>query len=404
MVDDETRAVACPDRIALIGGGRWARVLTQVLCDLVPRAVEVSVHSLHNAESMSAWASARGLGQRIRVSAQWPQFLSAGSSAVIVANAARDHERAVEYALSAGVAVLVEKPIALTAAASQRLAKLARDRNAFLAATQVFLFGRYLERFAKLVSAASDVRSLRIRWTDPKVENRYGEQKQYDPGLPIFADWLPHVLSIVEALMPNLPQRCEKLGFLRGGAHLELDLMLGDVPCSVQLMRNGDRRQRSIEVTTAGEPLQLDFSKEPGTIISGSVTMDGDPDWEVKQRPLARMLTAFLNSAGGGERDSRLNIDSGLRASQVIDQASDLYRSALMPWLIARLASCPGEIDDELRYALNEMLQSQGSLPAVTIEQRIERVRQLSGVADTSWLSALSKAQDPSMILRSIAI
>ncbi|MDA2928581.1 Gfo/Idh/MocA family oxidoreductase [Acidobacteria bacterium AH-259-O06] len=403
MVDSEKGFAPCPDSIAVIGGGRWARVLTEVLCGLVPPSVGISVHSLHNAESVSTWASARGFGQRIRVLSELPQPPSLRSSAVIVANAARDHESAVEWALSAGVPVLVEKPIALTAAASQRLADLAHIRNTRFAAAHIFLFSRYLEKFSKLVADAGNVRSLRVHWMDPQYENRYGEHKQYDPGLPVFADWLPHVLSIVGTLAPSSPERCEKLEFLRGGAHLELELMLGNVPCSVQLVRNGDRRERIIEVAAEKKTLQLDFSREPGTIISGSMTMNGDPDWEVMSRPATRMLTAFLLWVVGEKFDSRLDIEIGLRASRVIDQTWGMYRSALMPWLIARLPYI-GQIDDDLRYALTEVLHFEGPLSTTAMEQQIERLRQqFSGTDGTRWLRELAEAQEPATLLRALA-
>lgn len=346
-----------PDHIAVIGGGRWARVLTEILCGLVPPSVGISVHSLHNVGPMSAWVLERGFGKRIQVSSDWPQFLSKGSSAMIVANAARDHKKAIEWALSAGVPVLVEKPITLTAAESQRLANIARSKEVRFAAAHTFLFASYLENFAKLVAEAGGARYLQVRWMDPQLESRYGEQKQYDLSLPIFADCLPHVLSMAGALTPGLPQRCETLKLFRGGAHLELELKLGDIPCSVQLVRNGEQRQRIIEITTGQKMFRLDFSKEPGTIVSGSTVMDGDLGWEVKQRPAARMLMAFLRWAAGGEFDSRLDIEIGLRANQVIDHTLDLYRSALMPWLMERLAS-PGELDDDLRYAFKEILQT----------------------------------------------
>lgn len=404
MVDREEDIKVCPEDIAVIGGGRWARVLTEILCDLVPPSVGISVHTLHNGDSMSAWVSKRGFGQRIQVSSGWPQQLSSRPSAVIVVNAARDHERAVEWALSEDIPVLVEKPIALTATASQRLANLARSRNVYFAAAHIFLFARYLENFSKLVAEAEDIRYLRVYWMDPQFESRYGERKQYDPGLPVFADWLPHVSSIVGTLMPNLPQRIEKLKFRSGGAHLEFELMLGDVPCSVQLVRNGDQRQRIIDVATEKKMLQLDFSNEPGVIVSGSTTMNGDPDWEVKSRPAVRMLTAFLQAAAGVERDSRLNIEIGLRACQVIDQTLAMYRSALKSWLIERLAS-PHQVDEDLYYAFSEILQSKGPIPSTSIDQQIKQVRQqfLKKAADARWLKAFTRAQDPSMILRSIA-
>src|SRR5207248_4700196 len=118
----------------------------------------------------------------------------------------------------------------------------------------------------------------------------------------------------------------------------------GDTPCGVQLVRNGDRRQRIIEVETGEKTIKLDFSVEPGTITCGSTSIAGDPDWDVKRRPAARMLSAFLQWAASGVCDSRLDIEIGLQACRVIDQALIKYRSALIPWLISRLTS-PVEVD-----------------------------------------------------------
>lgn len=391
-----------PERVAVIGGGRWARQLTQVLCDLTPPTVQISVHSRHNAESLSVWVRSRGLEERVEVSFGWPRLLGARSTAVIVANAARDHESAAVAALSECVPVLVEKPIAPTAAASHRLVDLARSRNTRFAAAHVFLFARYLESFARLVSETGGIRSLRIRWMDPSNDSRYGEKKRFDPGLPIFADWLPHVLSITNALTPALPQRCERLKFLRGGAHLELELVLGSTPCSVELVRNGDRRQRVVEVVTLEKTLLLDFSREPGTIICGSQTSNGDPDWGRALGPAALMLLAFLRWAAGGDFDSRLDIERGLRASEVIDQAASMYKAALVPWLAAELASLEGD-ENDLRYALTELLQSESLLPETAIEEQIKRVRQeFSKTSDAQWLKALVEAQNPLERLRSL--
>jgi predicted dehydrogenase len=402
-ISRDEECVAWPERVAVIGGGRWARQLTGVLCGLTPPTVRVSVHSRHNAESMSVWVKLQGVEKRVEVSPEWPRLVHARSTAVIVANAARDHESAAESALSAGVPVLVEKPIALTAAASHRLVDLARSRNTRFAAAHVFLFARYLESFARLVGEAGGIRSLQVRWMDPAVESRYGEKKRFDPGLPIFADWLPHVLSIMSALTPGLPQRCERLKFIRGGAHLELELVLGSTPCSIELVRNGDRRQRIVEVVTLERTLLLDFSQEPGTIICGSQTSNGDPDWGRAMGPAALMLLGFLRWAAGGDFDSRLDIERGLRASEVIDQAASMYKAALVPWLAAELAS--PESEEDLCYALTELLQSVSLLPETTIEEQIKRVRQeFSKASDAQWLKALVDAQNPLEFLRSITI
>jgi hypothetical protein len=309
-----------PDRVAVIGGGRWARVLTDVLCGIVAPSVAISVHSAHNAGGMLTWAEARGLGTRIRVSPEWPHGLGGASSAVIVANAARDHEGAVERSLLMGVPVLVEKPMALTAAAAARLTELAHRRKTRLAVAHVFLFARYLDRFTALAAAAGDAESLRVEWTDPRFERRHGEQKRYDPGLSILADLLPHVFSLVRALAPNGPDRCDQVSIRGDGAEAGLALALGDIPCDVLLARDSDRRRRVIEAGVGDEVFRLDFSEEPGLISCGTATTVGDAEWTNQPRPVATMLAAFLEWASGGEDDDRLDINLGLRACRMIDE------------------------------------------------------------------------------------
>lgn len=373
MINSQNKLLKYPSSVAVIGGGRWARVLADVLCGLVPPSVRISVHSPRNAKAMSAWVSERGFAQRIQVSSDFPRFPSGESNAVIVANAAYDHEKAIEWALSEGVPVLVEKPLTLNFAASQRLADLARSQKTYFAAAHVFLFARYVEAFSKLIANEDGIQSICVYWMDPQSENRYGEAKSYDPGLTVYADWLPHVISILDTLVASPAQRWERLEFLRGGAYLDIDLKLGDIPCAVQLVRNGNSRKRCIEVTTRQKKITLDFSSEPGTIFSDSGELCGDPDWDVKEKPVSRMLGAFLQGAAGGIRDSRLDIAHGLRASQAIDQVTSLYNSALLPWLSKKLLMIQDD-DIDLRYALSEILHVEEPHSSVPIGQRIDYV------------------------------
>src|SRR5437773_8923054 len=122
LVETEEGPAPCPETITIIGGGRWARVLVEVLCGLVAPSVAICVYSRRNARSMAIWAQARGLAKRVELFSTLPRPFSTSLGAVVVANAARDHETAVEWALSAGAPVMVENPIALTAPAAERLA------------------------------------------------------------------------------------------------------------------------------------------------------------------------------------------------------------------------------------------------------------------------------------------
>src|SRR4051812_39475599 len=100
-------------RLALVGGGRWARVLASVLLEVTPASVQIDIHTARNPTGMGEWSARQGLG-RARVVTASPEFHGANRpDAVIVANAARDHTTAAAASLRAGVATLVEKPLAL---------------------------------------------------------------------------------------------------------------------------------------------------------------------------------------------------------------------------------------------------------------------------------------------------
>ncbi|EMN01254.1 oxidoreductase, NAD-binding domain protein [Leptospira noguchii str. 1993005606] len=346
-----------PKRIALIGGGRWARVLTEVLSDLVPPSVEIVIHSIHNSKFISSWVSQIDAGKRIQVASNWPKLEKGHSTVVIIANAAKDHAKAIEFVLMAEVSVLVEKPLTLSSTTSEQLINVAQSKGVRLAASHVFLYARYIENFAKLISKEKNIQSLNFVWTDPKAETRYGELKKYDPFLPVYVDCLPHVLSILDVLFPDRLQSCTNLKLVRGGAELKLEILLGDIPCTIHLERNGKDRRRNIEVVTKEDRFRLDFSQEPGFIFTNSKKVSGDSQWETSKRPLTCMLTSFLNWAGGGEFDKRLSAELGLRINRTIDQVSDFYRSAMADWFKYKLMDSLYSVDEDVVYALAETLQ-----------------------------------------------
>lgn len=372
LINTEQYSCACPDNVAVIGGGRWARVLVEVLCDLVPLGVKLSVHSPRNAKMMMAWVSERGLEKRISVSSSLPSLPSDASNAIIVTNAACDHESSVEWALTQGYPVLVEKPLCLNFATAQRLANLALARKVYLATAHVFLFASYVEAFSKHVADVSKIVSIRVLWMDPQSESRYGEIKSYDPGLPIYADWLPHVISILDTLGFGRDLLCENLDFLKGGAHLKINLIYGQISCDIELVRNGNTRQRIIEVITDQKKITLDFGKEPGSIYSDTTLLSLDQNLTDEPKPVTRMLAAFLQGAAGGMLDSRLDVSIGLSACHVINQTEFLYQAALLSWLNKELLTKQDGINSDMCYALTEILQAQDNRSSVPLAIRID--------------------------------
>jgi predicted dehydrogenase len=360
-----------PDYVAVIGGGRWARILIEVIYNLTPMAVKISVHSPRNFTAMGDWVVAQGFENRIRVCSDYPKSITGKTGAVIVANTAHDHEKAIEWALYQRLPVLVEKPVTLSFFTTQRMVDLANSQNTYLATAHVFLFASYIETFSKLVSNENSIVSIRVLWSDPQIESRYGEMKNYDPGLPIYTDWLPHIISILNTFTNGSAILSENISFFRGGAHLKINLLYGQIPCQIEMARNHNTRRRIIEVNTEKKKITLDFGREPGIICINAKVIYSDSDWDHKPKPVSNMLSAFLKASAGGNFDARLDHSIGLTASQVIDQTTTFYLAALLPWLNSELKKYPDTISSDLRYALTEILQMNDSESILPIEQRI---------------------------------
>lgn len=312
-----------PESVAVIGGGRWARVLTSALLDLLAKTAQITVHSRGNAAGMMDWARSRGFAKRLRCVADLPRY--PGPQAVVIANAAKDHEAAALDALDAGVPVFLEKPLAPSAQAAERIVERARQRGAVLAASQVFAFARYIERFAALVKETGALQALDFRWADPVGEIRHGEVKRQDESLAVFSDVIPHIAAIVSAVAGAPPDAClQAQGSLY--TRVETRLTVNGLPLSARIERGAPRRVRLVRALAADQELALDFAAEPGTIIAAGRQENGDPLWESAPRPVTAMLSAFLNWAGGGCADLRLDPAVALAACRLADQVAAKLR------------------------------------------------------------------------------
>jgi predicted dehydrogenase len=334
--------------VALVGGGRWARVIAGVLLEMPD--VAIRIHTASNAHAMREWASARA-ADRIHISKAWPDATAPRPDAVIIANASHDHVSAAGAALRERLPTLVEKPLALSKAAAAELLALAHRHGALLAVSRVPLFARYFESFAREAAGRPRAQATQIVWEDARSEQRYGEAKHYDPSLPVLTDALPHVLGILRTLC-GAGLACLGVTIAQGGMRTSLQLSCGGMPCSVVLARNSDARRRMIELQASGAPLRLDFSQEPGRLTFDGREHDGDPEWNSAPRPLARMLRTFLGCAASGTDDERLDAQSAVEECRIADAALELYRARQLEWLANRLGA---PLDQEICYALSEI-------------------------------------------------
>jgi predicted dehydrogenase len=341
-----------PKQIAVVGGGRWARVIISELCPIVAQDARIRVYSPNNAPEMRNWTTDRHL-ENVEVLDFQPDFRNRDAADIaIIANAANDHVAMAARAISAGVATLVEKPMALTEVDAREIVALAERNNALLASSRVLLFARYVIDFGRLVAGLNEIRGVHVIWADPAAEPRYGETKRFDPALTLPQDVLPHLLPILNLLTTGIHTLTEVV-VNDGGARVEIRMQAGNVPCVLSLGRNAPARRRVIMVQAAEESFTLDFSQEPGQITIAGTSRNGDPLWDVEPRPLASMLQCFLSGVAEGTIDGRLVAKPVIAECRFADQVLAIYLQRQGEWLAARLGR---PIDDGIRYALAETL------------------------------------------------
>lgn len=364
-----------PRYVVVMGGGRWARVYVDVLLEILPVSTRVLVYSPRNSKAMFDWIISKGIDDRVTVFSSLPVMNESDYVAVIVVNAAADHLKSIEWAILQNAPVLVEKPLALNTNALSVLFNEATRRDVYLAAAHVFLFAEYLYNFKNKIQSLIEIESLDIIWADAVKNTRHGEIKSFDPGVRVFEDCLPHVISMLEIIQPGVSPKFVHMKLSRGGAHLNLVFSSANCRYTVCLIRNGTERRRVITASGKGQCFSLDFTNEPGTIVNCSETISACPDWAVAQKPLSSMLNAFFDAAGGGGPDVRLATALGMRAASLSEEILPAYHAAQAQWLVQNLFEV-GDKDEGLRYALREIALSGYSQAVPISEEKLSKIIQ----------------------------
>src|SRR5258706_4342421 len=125
MVDAPAELLRCPGHIMIVGGGRWARQVIDVLCELVPSSTEISIYSRHSKVAIEQWVGQRASPHRLRIFSELSLPAHASKSAAIVVNAARRHREVAEWMIDVGIPLIVEKPIASSSTAARDLTERA---------------------------------------------------------------------------------------------------------------------------------------------------------------------------------------------------------------------------------------------------------------------------------------
>lgn len=278
--------------VAVIGGGRWARVHASVLRQVLPADGSVIAAAI-SPTNPAVWQDAL----------TWPHWRVAPSvqdvladpviSHVIIARQARDHAATALDCLASGKSVLVEKPFCLTLDDAQKMTEAAQGRCC--AVGHVFAYARNIVRFREACLARGKVTTLTLLWGDPALEARYGAKKSFDLSLNVVQDVLPHAWSVLRPFLPDqTPLSVTGVQSELGGARVQLVLQSGDVRLQVTVSRSHPERCRQLTVEGADWCGQLDFSAEPGTAVLDGAPVDVATGFV---SPLEAEVRAFLADA-----------------------------------------------------------------------------------------------------------
>lgn len=341
------------NNIIVIGGGRWARVITDVLLDITNPVLNILIYSPSNHTFMNEWIALKKIEKRVKTINKFPKMFET-PHVVIIVNAPKDHYTSSIMALKAGLDVLVEKPVTLNYKQAIDLDNLSKKQNKTICASHVFLYASYLENFSKRIKQKGKIEKICISWQDTVVEKRHGELKNFDPGVPIILDCLPHIASIISKFTSiDFCYESIRLHISNGGSRVNIFLRNSTIPFEITIARNGFKRTRLLEIIIDKKISKIDFSIEPGEIEIENKKINGDFNWGTKTKPLKKLLLAFLHGVNSRKFDERLDFGFGVQISKLIDKSLMIYKDSQIDWIINSLKKVD-YLNQDLNYAINE--------------------------------------------------
>lgn len=242
-----------PLRLAVIGAGHLGRIHAR----LAAAAEEIDLVAV--ADPVEAARESVAQEFKTRAVADYRELIGQIDGAIVAAPTSLHHSIGMEL-LSAGVPLLIEKPLAPTAIEAEELAELARSKG-------VVLQVGHVERFnAALHAVAADVR-------DPKYieASRTSGYTFRSTDIGVVLDMMIHDLDIVLSLAKSTVEDVQALGVSVMGGHEDLATarLTFASGCVAQLSasRVSFQQKRSMTVFTSRGSASINFATHEATVI-----------------------------------------------------------------------------------------------------------------------------------------
>ena len=298
-----------PGQVVIAGGGRWARVVTRELVNVLPSDVPITIVTSVQEAIMHEWigrelAGLRSASAPIVVRSDVPKCDSSRDFGIaIVANRPADHFEMATRLIKNGYNVLVEKPFTINPLQAMQLVALGKSAQRIVAAGLVFRHASYFGEFARqLPFLLSGVDQFELFWSDPAEEIRYGEVKRSPTDISLPLDVLPHAWSILDRVFVGNVKILMRLVAGPGrDSPIEIHAAIGKVTGKILLVRAAPQRMRLFRVAAGNKSASLDFSAKVAVMKIGESTPIPLLDASQFSGPLARMLCAFMAIAASGQ-------------------------------------------------------------------------------------------------------
>jgi predicted dehydrogenase len=281
-----------PLRVAVVGVGSFGRNHARVVASLP----DVELAAIVDPDESRGRAVAEEFG-----SPYTPDLNSAvagGVHAAIVATPTATHEEIASQLLNAGIDVLVEKPIAATSAAGERLSSLAKSRERIL---QV----GHLERFNPAVSALEGKITVPLFFEIHRLSVFSPRSLDID----VVLDLMIHDLDIVLSITGQQPSEIHAAGISVLSPRVDIANVRLVFPtgCIANLTasRVSTEQVRKLRLFQPGEYLSVDYHRQDATrlAVSPSATVQrSSPQINFeslpveKSEPLKLELEAFFEA------------------------------------------------------------------------------------------------------------
>ena len=180
-------------RLGLLGGGRWGRNYIRTIA--ASADVRLARLASRNPDSVNL------VPPDCVIFADWREMLDARAlDGVIVATPPGLHAEMALRVIDAGLPVLIEKPLTMSATQAHAVLQQARERGVLAMVGHLHLFGPAYRMLKSMQAAYGAIRAIR---------GDAGNQGPYRPDVPILWDWGAHDIAMCLDLYGTRPVRVD---------------------------------------------------------------------------------------------------------------------------------------------------------------------------------------------------